>query len=246
MSENRFVHVAKDYASFRPGYPRGLFDALTALAPVRDAAWDCATGSGQAARELSARFERVFATDVSAELLAEAAQDARIEYRLADARASGLADRSVALVTIANALHWFHGSEFEREVRRVLVPGGVVAAWCYGVARVSPEVDALARHVHDVLVDPFWIEPNRIVEHGYRDVSFGFDRVPMSRFEAEADWDLSRYLAYLGTWSAVVKYRRHHGRDPIELVRTDFERAWGEPARARRVRWDLPLLVGRV
>ncbi|MCK6447813.1 MAG: class I SAM-dependent methyltransferase [Planctomycetes bacterium] len=246
MAEPRFEHVAKDYASFRPGYPDALFDALASLAPNRALAWDCATGSGQAARPLAARFERVIATDTSAELLAEAPRQERIDYRRADARSSGLESGSVALVTVANALHWFHGAEFESEVRRVVAPGGVIAAWCYGIAWVEPAVDALARHVHNVLVDPYWIAPNRIVERGYRDVSFPFARVSVAEFFADAVWDLPRYLAYLGTWSAVVKYRRDRGHDPLELLRPDFERAWGEPTKLRAVRWPLHLLVGRV
>jgi hypothetical protein len=71
--------------------------------PGRDLAWDCATGNGQAALALAAHFRHVHATDLSAEQLAQATPHARIDYRQAPAEASGLADRSCDLVTVAQA-----------------------------------------------------------------------------------------------------------------------------------------------
>ena len=41
-------------------------------------------------------------------------------------------DDSVAsLITAGTALHWFEHAQFYKECDRVLVPGGVVAAYCY-------------------------------------------------------------------------------------------------------------------
>ncbi|MFT3883886.1 MAG: class I SAM-dependent methyltransferase [Flavobacteriales bacterium] len=157
MKENFFSPIAADYARFRPTYPPELFAYLASIAPGHALAWDCATGSGQAAAGMAAHFDRVIATDISAELLAQARPDPHITYRQAEAVASGIATGTVDLVTVANALHWFHGAAFEHEVRRVLRPGGVIAAWSYAYFRIDPAVDALTRRVHDVIVDPFWI-----------------------------------------------------------------------------------------
>jgi hypothetical protein len=46
---------AEGYAAARPEYPDGLFDRLRERCHGRDFAWDCATGSGQAASRLSSR-----------------------------------------------------------------------------------------------------------------------------------------------------------------------------------------------
>jgi methylase of polypeptide subunit release factors len=62
---DRFAAVSDEYARFRPGYPSSLFDWLAGIAPARDLAWDCATGSGQAAVDLAERFARLIATDAS-------------------------------------------------------------------------------------------------------------------------------------------------------------------------------------
>src|SRR5437764_263372 len=44
-----FSAQADVYARYRPHYPISLFAFLASLVPARRLAWDCATGSGQAA-----------------------------------------------------------------------------------------------------------------------------------------------------------------------------------------------------
>ncbi len=46
---DHFSAVSDTYAQYRPHYPQALFDYLASLTPRHDCAWDCATGSGQAA-----------------------------------------------------------------------------------------------------------------------------------------------------------------------------------------------------
>ena len=50
---------------------------------------------------------------------------------------------SVDLVTVAVAIHWFNFDEFYREVKRVLKPDGILAAWTYSLTEISPEIDPL-------------------------------------------------------------------------------------------------------
>ena len=245
MKENFFSPIASDYARFRPTYPPELYAFLAAVAPGRSVAWDCATGSGQAAHGLVAHFERVEATDISGELLAQAVPHAHITLRQADALRSGLGDASVDLVTVANAMHWFHGEAFAQEVRRVLRPGGVIAAWSYAFTEVSPEVDRITRRLHSEIVDDFWIGPNRLVEHGYKDLHFPFAPVVAPAMAMHTRTDLHGLEGYMRTWSASVKYRKHHGVDPVSLVHADLLAAWGDPGQERDVRWQLNLKVGR-
>ena len=246
MKENFFAPIAKDYARFRPTYPTELFAYLASIAPGLALAWDCATGSGQAAQSSALHFEHVEATDISEELLAQATPNARIRFRKADALASGLADHSVDLVTVANAMHWFHGEAFTAEVRRVLVPGGVIAAWGYAFSSITPAVDKLTRLVHSEIVDPFWIEPNRIVEHGYKDLHFPFFELAPPTFAMVSHLNLNQVQGYMRTWSASQKYVKQHGIDPIGLVHEELESAWGNPSLVRQVNWRLNVRVGRV
>jgi hypothetical protein len=105
--KDHFSGHAAQYVKFRPGYPNELFTFLASIAPAHDRAWDCATGSGQAAVGLAAHFGSVIATDASAEQIGNATRHGRVMYRVAPAERSGIEGNSVDLVTVAQALHWF-------------------------------------------------------------------------------------------------------------------------------------------
>ena len=96
-----FSGHAADYSRYRPRYPDELFDRIAVLCPEHRLAWDCATGSGQAARSLASHFARVIATDASAEQLRQATPAEGVDYRVARAEESGLPTAGVDLVTVA-------------------------------------------------------------------------------------------------------------------------------------------------
>lgn len=244
--KDHFSAHAADYAAFRTGYPGELFDWLATLPARRGLAWDAGTGNGQAAVALAERFERVVATDPSAEQLAHAVPRPNVEYRLAAAEASGLPDGAVDLATAAQAYHWFDFERYAAEVRRVLAPGGAVAVWVYDLPRVAPRIDAAVDRLHKEIAGPYWPPERRWVDEGYLTMPFPFAEVPAPGFPAETRWTLDRLLGYLGTWSSVRRYRQALGSDPLDLVTAEIAEAWGEPDEVRPVRWPLHLRVGRV
>ena len=65
------------------------------------------------------------------------AQAPNIEYQQAAAEHTGLPDSSVDLITVAQALHWFDLDAFYTEARRVLRPGGTLAAWTYTLGHIK-------------------------------------------------------------------------------------------------------------
>src|SRR5512143_2801786 len=95
--KDHFSGASSDYQRNRPRYPDALFEFLATQTPGHRCAWDCATGTGQAAHTLARYFERVIATDGSATQIASAQRDPRIDYRVATAEASGLEGASVDL-----------------------------------------------------------------------------------------------------------------------------------------------------
>ncbi|HEX6535336.1 MAG TPA: class I SAM-dependent methyltransferase [Gemmatimonadaceae bacterium] len=240
-----FSRQAAEYAGYRPTYPAELFAWLAAEAPSRDAAWDVGTGSGQAAVGLAEHFARVEATDPSATQLAHAVPHERIRYRQARGEDSGLADTSASVVTIAQALHWLDLPAFWREVRRVLRPRGIVAAWGYDLVRVSPEVDAVVDHFYGVTLRDYWASERRLVDDHYRSVAFPFTELEPPPFAMRAMWPRERLVGYLRTWSAVRTYLEREGRDPVADIEPAIAAAWpgGEP---RTVRWSIFIRAGRV
>ena len=146
-------------------------------------------------------------------------------------------------VTVAQALHWLDVDRFYAEVRRVLKPGGVLAAWTYGLFRVTPDVDrVLDRYYYD-LVGPYWPPERRHVEAAYRTIPFPFEALEAPAFEMDVLWDAADVQGYLGTWSATQRYKEAEKRDPVEVIRAELEAAWGE-ADVRVVRWPLHLRMG--
>jgi SAM-dependent methyltransferase len=237
---------ADRYGAFRPTYPAALFEHLASLAPAHDLAWDCATGNGQAASALTPWFHRVVATDASPQQVAQALSHDRIAYLVAPAERMPLPDASVDLVTVAQALHWFHLPAFYAEVRRVARPGGVLAAWCYTRPSVTPGIDAAIGRLYSGVLEPYWPPERREVEAGYETVWFPFYEEASPAFLMVHNWDLRHLLGYLGTWPAVPTYREQNGSDPLDLIRCDLEAAWGDPSLEREVVWPLKLRVGRV
>ena len=243
---DHFSSASRDYAAFRPSYPAALFAWLAGEAPSLGRAWDCATGSGQAAVALASHFREVVATDASAAQVAQAARHERVAYAVMTAEDPALASGSVALVTVAQALHWFSRARFYAEVGRVLAPGGLVAAWRYGLASVSPEVDAAVLRFYSGTVGPGWPPERAIVEAGYHTIEFPFAEVAVPAFTMEARWTLAELGGYLSTWSAVTRYRAAEGRDPVGPLLEELAGPWGDPAQPRPVRWPLEVRAGRV
>ncbi len=243
--KDHFSSLAQCYAEFRPRYPASLFASLAALAPGHEAAWDCATGNGQAAGGLAVYFRQVFATDASAEQVAAATGPANVRFSVAPAEASGLADASVDLVLVAQAAHWFDLPAFYLEVERVLRPGGVLALLTYSGVRINDRLDPLLREFHQKTMGPYWPPERSHVENDYRDLPFPWPEIPFEPQVMTACWTLDQLMGYLGTWSAVRAYREQNRQDPLPALRSALLPLWGGHGQVHEVRWPLPIRIGR-
>lgn len=245
--KDHFSTVAQSYAGFRPRYPAAIFDWLATQVPRSGEVWDCAAGNGQATVDLATRFARVTATDASAAQIAAAAPTAGVEFRVAPAERSGLADQSVDLITVAQAAHWFELDAFYAEVRRVLRPTGVLAIWAYGVQRVEgEEVNQMIQDFYSNIVGPYWPPERQLVEDGYQTLPFPFTPLAAPAFQMEELWSLEQVIGYLGTWSATTRYIQAHQSDPRTRLSAALKAVWGDPARQRKVTWPVAFRAGKV
>ena len=244
--QDHFSSVAREYADYRPNYPDALFALFADLVPRHSLIWDCAAGNGQATGALARHFERVVATDASQEQIASATPLPNVEYRVALAEESGLPTASVGLITVAQALHWFDLPRFYVEVRRVLVPQGILAVWCYGINHVEgPAVDQLVQNYYANTLGPYWPPSRQLVESGYRTLPFPFAELTPPNFRMEASWTLDQLLGYFSTWSATNRYIKATGRNPLEPLADALAGVWGDAGSPRIVSWPLSLRVGR-
>lgn len=243
---NYFSSRAETYTRYRPTYPAPLFHWLAGLTDRHDTAWDCGCGNGQATIGLTPYFSQVIGTDPSQQQIDNAVPHERVRYQVASAEESGLETASVDLVVVAQALHWFHFERFYTEVRRVVRPGGVLAAISYGEVHVAGAVEAIISRFYHETIAPFWPPERRYVDEGYRSIPFPFPEINAPSFAMEVTWSLEHLLGYLGTWSAVKEYERINGSNPLALIGEELVAAWGDPTRERPVSWPLALRVGRV
>lgn len=242
---DHFSGVAAEYAAFRPHYPDALFDFLAREAPAQDAAWDAGTGSGQAAIGLARHFRHVTATDASGDQIEHAAPHPSVSYRVAPAEASGLADASVDLVTVAQAVHWFERERFWNEVRRVLRARGVIAIWTYRLFEIALDIDAATRRFYRDVVGPFWPPERLLTEQRYQTIEFPFAEFASPNFVIEQPVTLDDVAGYVRTWSATRAFVKHHGKDPVDDLVAQLGPAWGA-AQSRLARWPIAMRIGRV
>ena len=188
----------------------------------------------------------MIATDASAAQIGSAMPHARIDYRVG-AEESGLADRSVDCVTVAQALHWLGAEQFYAEVRRVSKPRGVLAVWTYGIPTIQGDaVEALVRAFYSDTVGSYWPPERAIVEAGYRTLPFPFEELAAPPFAMRAEWTMAQLLGYLASWSATARYVAAHGKNPIRDVAEVLAPAWGDVDATRAIEWPLAVRAGRV
>lgn len=242
--KDHFSETAASYAQYRPRYPGRLMDWLAEKAPGHALAWDAATGNGQAAVALAERFDRVVATDASAEQIANATPHPRVEYRVARAEAGGRDAGSCDLVTVAQALHWLEPAPFFAAAQRALKPGGFVAVWCYVDPHLTDAGVDRALQEFALVIKPYWPPERVITEDGYRSLPFPFDEIDaMPAFELETTPTLAEFVGYLRTWSATRRFMVAHRDDPVLVVERRLAEMWTAGER-RTLRWPLHLRAG--
>jgi SAM-dependent methyltransferase len=241
-----FSKQASAYTKYRPLYPTALFEYLAGLSKGHERAWDCATGSGQAALGLTPYFDEIIATDASKKQITNAIEHSKITYVVAPAEKTEIEFNSLDLIVVAQALHWFDRDRFYAEARRVSKQGGILAVWSYSLLRISPAIDELLDDFYTDVVGPFWPPERKLVDDKYQSIRFPFQELPVPTFSMEAKWGLEHLLGYLGTWSAVQNFKDKHNADPIEIIIKDLRRTWGRPQDEKEINWPIHMRVGRI
>jgi len=241
--KDHFSEGTQEYATFRPTYPAALFEYLSGISPEKKIAWDCATGNGQCAYELSKYFSLVLATDASSSQIEQAKKQKNIAYSVSVAERSSIETGSVDLVAVAQALHWFDQEKFFSEVKRVLKPKGVLAVWSYNLLKIRSDLDEVINHFYKETLEAYW-QPERImVEQGYAQIQFPFKQTETPEFVMKQEWNCSQLLGYLGTWSAVKKYKQENGVDPVTELSEAITVLWSDPEEKLKVEWPLNIRV---
>ncbi|AVP98516.1 SAM-dependent methyltransferase [Ahniella affigens] len=242
--KDHFSGHADTYRQARPIYPSAFLMALCQSAPGRDCCWDVGCGNGQASVLLAGWFRTVIATDPSSTQIANAEAMPNIDYRVEPAEQSSLADRSVDFISVAQAYHWFDHDRFAREVRRVAKPGGVIAAYGYRHTQIAPDIDAWVAELYEPVLGADWPPERRHVDAALLDLPFPFRPISVPAHSLTLSWTVDQFLGYLESWSAMQRYRKRTGTDPLATRAPALRAMWGNGP--RDVQWDLFARVGVV
>ncbi len=242
MSKDLFSGHASQYATYRPTYPAELYHFLYQHVTEFENAWDAGTGNGQVARELAKRFKTVLATDISKKQLENAVVLDNIFYWQTGEQTS-FASKSIDLITVAQAIHWFDREKFYDEVKRVGKREAAVAVWGYGLLSIEPAMDERLRDFYVNVVGNYWEKDRKLIDEEYQTISFPFREIACPPFYIHVEWTVSELRGYLSTWSSVQKFIQTNGYNPVDNLMKSIEPLWQTDK--RKIRFPVFMRLGK-
>jgi len=227
MKDN-FSKVSQQYSQFRPLYPNEIFDYLNSIVKNHDCAWDVATGNGQVARGLAPHFKKVFATDISEKQIEQAFHAENIQYRVESAEHTSFDDNIFDLITIGQAIHWFHFHEFYNEATRVAKNNSVIAVIGYHLVKADAEIDKVILKYYEGTLSGYWDPERKYIDDHYRTIPFPFKEISTPSFSMQFEWSVENLFGFLGSWSATQHFITRNRCNPIDEIRDDVLKVWPE------------------
>lgn len=188
---------ASHYTQARRNYHQSVYDFIitshTSTGGILDNVLDIGCGPGLATRTLATYFKHATGLDPSPGMIQEAqtlgghtVSGEGIQYGVSSAEVmDGAADSSVDLITAANTAHWFSSMQhFWARAAQVLRPGGTVAIWTSGGARMHPampnavKIQAAIDRVTDEGLAPYRNEGNVMTRNRYVDLELPWNCHP--------------------------------------------------------------------
>lgn len=218
-----FSKQAAYYARYRPVYPKQLYDFIFRHLDRKGVAWDCGTGSGQVAAYLSDYFQKVYASDISTEQMAYAEEKENIKYHNVPAEDTGFPDNIFDLITVGQAIHWFHFNRFYEEVDRTTTDNALLAVFGYKKVRINPEVDPIIHQFYEDIFSEYFNEVRRHINSEYQTIPFPFEEIPSPSFTIRLEWTISELTGFFSSWSTVQKTKTEEGYNPAKEVLKEIE-----------------------
>ena len=227
MKDN-FSNQSNLYAIYRPTYPPELYSFLYNELNDFSNAWDCATGNGQMAVALSAKFKNVYATDISEKQINNATKKENIIYKIEAAEKTHFANDFFDLITEAQALHWFNFELFYKEVKRVIKNDGLFAAITYTLCKTNDATDDVLKYFYEEITMPYWDSERKYIDEKYQTIPFPFEEIKTPEFEMVVEWKREQMIGFLNTWSAVQHYIKKNKNNPVEIIIPHLYETWPE------------------
>jgi ubiquinone/menaquinone biosynthesis C-methylase UbiE len=164
---------------------------------------------------------------------------------LQPAEQTGITDKSINLVTVSQALHWFDFDKFYTEVKRVAKPTAVIAVWTYSLLRISSDINIVIENYHFNTLNNYWDAERKYVDDQYSSVPFPFNEVKTPAFEIKVNWSLKELEGYFYTWSALQKFITANNYSPVDALMQQIKVLWGA-AEKREIIFPVHLRLGTI
>ncbi len=243
--QNPFSKDPGNYSKFRPAYPTELFTIINTLVKNKQNCWDCGTGNGQIASELSKDFDTVYATDISRNQISQAKKIDNVHYSLQPAEKATFENDFFDLVVVGQAIHWFDFNKFYLEVERTCKPNSIIAVVGYGLFNVNTGVDEIINNFYTQTLGAFWDPERKYIDDAYQTIPFPFEEIKFPKISMKYQWDLKHLIGFLNTWSAVKHYFAKNGNNPTEDLFKLLNNNWQENE-IKTVEFPILLRIGKV
>jgi SAM-dependent methyltransferase len=240
----RFSDRVENYVRYRPGYPAEVLRVLRdeCRLSASDVVADIASGTGIWSRMLLENGNRVFGVEPNAEMRQSGerllAEFDRFTSVPGTAEVTTLSDRSVDVVTAAQAAHWFDRERARREFVRILKPGGwLVLLWNERLTDATAFLRAYEQLLLTFGTDYADVRHERTTEA----VNEFFDPAPF----AERVFALRQEFDYAGLEGRLLSSSYAPGPEHLQhrpMLR-ELRRLFDEHADAGRVSFDYNTLI---
>ncbi|MCI5058574.1 MAG: class I SAM-dependent methyltransferase [Flavobacteriales bacterium] len=237
--KDRFSDQAKTYKKFRPTYPTKLYELISSFCAQKTNAWDCGTGNGQVAFELSKEFKSIQASDISKSQIDNGKKHPKISYSLQSAENTDFEDNTFDLICVAQAIHWFEHQTFFQEVKRVSKTNGILAFWGYGVPSISNKnTEREFQEIYSNLLGSFWDQERKHIEDQYDNINAPFELLDSNQsFAISYEWNHQQLHGYVLSWSASQNYLNQNSNAQIPSF---------TPTGKLRIEWPIFMKIYRI
>ena len=200
-----FDTKSKNYADYRPGFPQAAVDLIFSIVPDPVMA-DIGSGTGRLSGRCLGRAEKLYAVEPNAQMrkVAEEQFSEHTNYQsvAAFAQQTSLPEKSLDVITVASAYHYFDNEATRKEFRRILKAGGYVFLfWDVYTGNIYDEEKA-------VIDRKYRTHPTYGSAHEKRaEALFGKDKYQTKEY---VNIIYQTYEAFLGGWSS-ASYIPHVG-----------------------------------